>query len=56
MSTEIGDIQWLSIKDALHKIRDYNIDKKTKLYYLHNTIKSTLYNFKYILDEFLQFL
>lgn len=56
MSTEIGDIQWLFIKDALHKIRDYNIDKKTKLYYLHNTIKSTLYNFRDILDEFLQFL
>ena len=37
----------------LEKIRFYNIEKKTKLIYLHNMIKNTIINFKGLLDEFL---
>ena len=53
MITEIGDIKWFSIHDAINKIRFYNIDKKTKLIYLHNMIKSTLNNFKNLLNNIL---
>ena len=53
MITEIGDINWFSIHDALNKIRFYNIDKKTKLIYLHNMIKNTLHNFKNLLNNIL---
>ena len=56
MKTEIGDIKWLKINDALNIIRDYHIDKKTKLVYLHHMIKNTILNFKDILNEFLEFL
>ena len=56
MTTEIGDIKWLKINEALDIIRDYNIDKKTKLVYLHKMIKNTIINFKNILNEFLEFL
>ena len=56
MNTEVGDIGWYNIDEALLKIRDYNIDKKSKLIYLHKMIKNTLENFKNILNDFLQFL
>jgi 8-oxo-dGTP pyrophosphatase MutT (NUDIX family) len=56
MNTEIGDIGWYCIDEALLKIRDYNIDKKSKLLYLHKMIKNTLENFMNILNDFLQFL
>ena len=56
MNTEIGDIGWYNIDEALLKIRDYNIDKKSKLLYLHKMIKNTLENFLSILNDFLQFL
>ena len=55
-NTEIGDIGWYNIDEALLKIRDYNIDKKSKLLYLHKMIKNTLENFLSILNDFLQFL
>ena len=53
MVTEIGDIKWFNIYQSLEKIRDYNIDKKTKLVYLHSMIKNTLENFKSLINEFL---
>ena len=56
MNTEIGDIGWFNIDECISKIRDYNIDKKSKLLYLHKMIRNTLENFKNILDEFLEFL
>ena len=56
MNTEIGDISWYSIEESLNKIRDYNIDKKNKLLYLHKMIKNTIENFKNILNDFLEFL
>ena len=56
MNTEIGDIKWFKINEAINKIRNYNIDKKNKLMYLHQMIKNTLDNFRNILNEFLEFL
>ena len=56
MNTEIGDIGWFNIDESISKIRDYNIDKKSKLLYLHKMVRNTLENFKNILDEFLEFL
>ena len=54
MKTEIGDIDWFLIEDAIKKIKNYNIDKKNKLMYLHQMIKNTLNNFKNILTDFLE--
>lgn len=56
MNTEIGDISWYTLEESLNKIRDYNIDKKNKLLYLHKMIKNTIENFKNILNDFLEFL
>jgi 8-oxo-dGTP pyrophosphatase MutT (NUDIX family) len=56
MNTEIGDINWFHINDAMNKIRNYNIDKKNKLMYLHQMIRNTLDNFRNILENFLEFL
>lgn len=56
MKTEVGDIGWFTINEAIIKIRDYNIDKKNKLLYLHKMIKNTLENFRNILNDFLEFL
>lgn len=56
MNTEIGDIGWFTIEESINKIRDYNIDKKNKLLYLHKMIKNTLDNFRNILNDFLEFL
>ena len=56
MNTEIGDIGWFNIDECIFKIRDYNIDKKSKLLYLHKMIKKTMKNFKNILEEFLEFI
>lgn len=53
---EIGDIKWLSFDEAINKIRDYHIEKKTILLNLHRTIKNTIKNFMDILNEFLEFL
>jgi 8-oxo-dGTP pyrophosphatase MutT (NUDIX family) len=53
MNTEIGDIGWFSVNDSINKIRNYNIDKRNKLIYLHRMIKSTLDNFIYILNKYL---
>ena len=56
MNTEIGDIKWFKIENAINKIRNYNIDKKSKLMYLHQMIKNTLDNFRNKLSDFLEFL
>ena len=53
---EVGDIRWLGFDDSIKHIRDYNIEKKTILCNLHKTIKSTIGNFKNILNDFLEFL
>ena len=52
MNSEIGDIKWFHIEEAVNKIRNYNIDKKNKLMYLHEMIKNTLENFITILNNF----
>ena len=52
MNSEIGDIKWFHIKEAFNKIRNYNIDKKNKLMYLHEMIRNTLENFITILNNF----
>jgi 8-oxo-dGTP pyrophosphatase MutT (NUDIX family) len=53
---EIGDIKWVNFNDSFDLIRDYNIEKKILMYSLHNTLKSTIINFKDILKNFLEFL
>lgn len=55
MNREIGGIGWFNLEECLIKIRNYNISKKNKLIYLHETIKSSLENFKNILNDFLEF-
>ena len=47
---EIGDIRWMSFKDSLKIIREYNIDKKKILLNLHLNIKYTIENFKELLN------
>ena len=51
---EVGDIKWLPFTEALNKMRDYNIEKKSILLNLHIDIKYTLEHFKIILDNFLK--
>ena len=49
---EIGDINWFKFNDAIHIMRDYNIEKKNILLNLHLNIKYTLENFKELLKIF----
>ena len=51
---EIGDIRWSNFNNSFNLIRDYNIEKKNIIYNLHTTIKSTILNFKEILNKFLK--
>jgi len=48
---EIGDMKWLKFNDALHIIRDYNIEKKNILLVLHYNIKFLIQNFNDLLDQ-----
>ena len=42
---EIGDMKWVSYKEAYNKIRNYNYDKKVKMESIYNMIKyMLLYN------------
>ncbi len=42
---EIGDMKWISYKEAYSKIREYNYDKKVKMESIYNMIKyMLLYN------------
>ena len=49
---EIGDIKWFHFNEALHIIRDYNIEKKNILLNIHLNIKYTFINFKEMLTIF----
>jgi NADH pyrophosphatase NudC (nudix superfamily) len=40
--SEIGDMKWFGLDEALHRIRDYNIEKKQLLISLDNLLKHNI--------------
>jgi NADH pyrophosphatase NudC (nudix superfamily) len=40
--SEIGDMKWFGLEEALDRIRDYNIEKKQLLISLDNLLKNNI--------------
>jgi len=40
--SEIGDMKWFTLEEALKRIRDYNIEKKELLLSLDNLLKNNI--------------